>query len=138
MVRPLANRVIVTADKYNDDGTYAGSSLIDASKKAGTTYKEFQKVVAVGPVARNIEVNDIVKINPSRYAERPFEVNSLANDDPSIQKMKRVTRYHIPSVIINDVEYLMLTDQDFDYVVPDGGLAEVEKSNIEVISPLVL
>ena len=64
-VRPMFNNMVVTLNKYPTDLTTNGG-IID-STRAGSV-KEYQTVVAVGPMVRGIEVGDIVYVNPKRYA----------------------------------------------------------------------
>ena len=56
-VRPMFNNMVVTLNKYPTDLTTNGG-IID-STRAGSV-KEYQTVVAVGPMVRGIEVGDIV------------------------------------------------------------------------------
>jgi hypothetical protein len=56
-----ANYVLTTKDIYTEED---GSGII----KLSGTLKEYQTVVAVGPMVRTIKVGDFVCINPKRYA----------------------------------------------------------------------
>jgi hypothetical protein len=115
-VRLLANYILLTFEKYTKDDQ-------DKEMKEGKiishgidTLKEFQRVVAVGPVVRGISENDIVKVNPKRYAVMKHQEGSLKDnvitDNP-------VLTYNFPVVEINGVPYMKLTDSDIDYVVEE-------------------
>ena len=85
-IKPMFNGVITTINKYKSDVKLTGTSLID-STKAGSV-KEYQTVVSVGPMVRDIKVGDIVYINPSRYAVKKHKEGSLKDgvitDNPTI------------------------------------------------------
>lgn len=112
-IKPLFTSVITTMDKYDDDIIVNG--IIDTSKQKGSL-KEYQKVVAIGSSVRDIEVGDLVQINPSRYAVRKHQEGSLKDgvvtDNP-------VTMYNFNVVEIDDCAYLHLQDRDIDFVVTD-------------------
>ena len=71
-IKPLFNRILVTADKYEDDIIENG--IIRTTKG---TLKEYQKVLAVGSTVRDIKVGDLVLINPIRYAVKKHREGSL-------------------------------------------------------------
>ena len=73
-VKPMFNNMVVTLNKYPTDLKTTGG-IID-STRAGSV-KEYQTVVAVGPMVRGIEVGDIVYINPKRYAVMQHKPGSL-------------------------------------------------------------
>lgn len=111
-IRPMANYLVTTKDEYTADDN-AGKSII--TKFAGTL-KEYQKVVAVGPMVRGIQVGDIVCINPKRYARYKHEPGSLKDgvitDNP-------VKSYNFNVIELDHVAHLLLTDQDIDFVIED-------------------
>ena len=64
-IRPMFTSLITTMDTYKVD-VMNEFGLIESNKTVGNL-KEYQKVIAVGPNVKNIEVGDIVCINPKRY-----------------------------------------------------------------------
>ena len=58
-IKPMFDSLVTTMNKYEEDG-YENGVIV---KQAGVL-KEYQKVIAVGPAVRNIEVGDMVMINP--------------------------------------------------------------------------
>lgn len=120
-VRPMFNQVITTMDKYSDDEMKTGS-IIDVSK-VNNPIKEYQKVVAVGPMVKNIEVGDIVMINPKRYGKVRHKEGSLKDgvitDNP-------VVSYNFNVIELNHTPFLLLLDQDIDFIVEE--YEEVEDS----------
>lgn len=112
-IKPLNNQVITTAKEYEED--IMSGKIIDAKHTKGTL-KEYQKVIAVGPMVRNIEVGDLVMINPKRFAKYKHQPGSLKDgiitDNP-------VIRYDFPIIEINHINHLFLHDQDIDFVITD-------------------
>ena len=115
-IKPMFNGVITTINKYKSDVKLTGTSLID-STKAGSV-KEYQTVVAVGPMVRDIKVGDIVYINPSRYAIKKHKEGSLKDgvitDNPTIG-------YDFDIVEIDGEPHLYLNDNDIKFI------AEIEE-----------
>lgn len=112
----MFNGLVTTMDRYSSDVTIKGTHLMDAAKSGAV--KEYQKVVAVGPMVRGIEVGDIVFINPKRYAVMKHKEGTLKDgvitDNP-------VVGYNFDTVEIDGDTYLYLQDNDIKFV------AEVEE-----------
>ena len=106
-IKPMFDSLITTMNKYEEDGFENGVIV----KQAGSL-KEYQTVIAVGPAVRNIEVGDMVMINPTRYAKMKHKEGSLKNgvitDNP-------VIGYEFKTVTINDEECLYLQSTDIMY-----------------------
>lgn len=115
-VKPMFNGLITTMNKYDNDTRVKGTDLIDSSK--ANTVKEYQTVVAVGPMVRGIEVGDTVFINPKRYAVMKHKPGSLQD---GVIKDNPVIGYNFDIVEIDGVEHLYLQDSDIKFV------AEVEE-----------
>lgn len=113
-IKPLFNGVITTMDKYPKIVTTG--TVIDPTKSGAV--KEYQKVVAIGPMVRGIEVGDIVFINPSRYAVMKHKKGTL---EDGVIKDNPVVGYNFDIVNIDGVDHLFLQDNDIKYV------AEVEE-----------
>lgn len=132
-IRPLANKVITTMDKYDIDLKHG--EIIDANKLKGTI-KEFQKVVAIGPMVHYINVGDTVLVNPAAYG-KPKHVKDQG--DGSIAQNTEgyhvEMEYHFPTIMIDGVEHLFITDRDIDVICE---IEEVEDKKIITESPLIL
>ena len=123
-IRPMANYLVTTKDEYTEDDVKKGGLMI----KTVGSLKEYQKVVAVGPMVRGIQVGDLVCINPKRYAQYKHKPGSLKDgvitDNP-------VVSYNFNVVELDHVSHLLLTDQDIDFVIEEwNDEKEPEKSNI--------
>lgn len=120
-VKPLFNRIITTADKYDNDVKIG--NIIDGSKS--NTIKEYQKVISVGTTIKDIKEGDLVIINPNRYAVRKHQAGSLKDnvitDNP-------VTHYNFNIMEIDGKQCMLLYDSDIDYIVED--YTEEHKSSI--------
>ena len=125
-ILPMFNRILVTSDKYEKDVTKGGAVTITAG-----TLKEYQKVIAVGSTVRDIKEGDTVIINPSRYAVKKHAEGSMKDgiisDNPTVS-------YNFNLVEINNQLYILLYDQDVDYIVKD--FEEVNEEDPKIIMPV--
>lgn len=114
MIKPLFTSIVTTMDRY-EESVIDANGLISNEKKQGDL-KEYQKVIAVGSSVRDIEVGDMVCINPTRYAVRKHSPDSMRNgvitDNP-------VTTYNFNVVEIDGNQCLLLQDRDIDFVITD-------------------
>lgn len=117
-VKPMFNGLITTMNRYEQDVKVKGTDLIDSSKS--NAVKEYQTVVAVGPMVRGIEVGDTVFINPNRYAVMKHKTGSLQD---GVIKDNPVIGYNFDIVEIDGVNHLYLQDSDIKFV------AEIEEFN---------
>ncbi len=122
-VRPLFTGIITTATRYTGDITTKGGLILDASKALGSI-NNFQTVVAVGAMTKDIKVGDVVKINYKRYLV-PLQVPGKIENNIQSSKMKAT--YEIPMIDIDGEECLFIQSNDIEYVVEeyevdDGGL----------------
>lgn len=123
-IRPMANYLVTTKDEYTEDDVKKGGLMI----KTVGSLKEYQKVVAVGPMVRGIQVGDLVCINPKRYAQYKHKPGSLKDgvitDNP-------IVSYNFNVIELDHISHLLLTDQDIDFVIEEwNDEKESEKSNI--------
>lgn len=106
--------IVTTMDKYVESKDSSEGGIIDLSKiKMGV--KEYQKVLAVGSSVRNVAVGDLVCINPSRYAVKKYEQNSMKADMD--EHYNSVIRYNFNVVLLDDIECLLLDERDIDFVI---------------------
>lgn len=111
-IKPLFNRLLVTADKYEKDVSKGGVVVVTAG-----TLKEYQRVLSVGSTVRDIKEGDLVLINPTRYAVRKHNAGTLKDgiitDNP-------VTSYNFNLVEVGGEMCILLYDQDIDYVIEES------------------
>ena len=112
-IKPMFNRLVTTMDKYDIKKT---NGIIDPTKS--NAVKEYQKVLAVGPMVRNIQVGDIVFIDPRRYAVMKHREGTLQD---GVIKDNPVIGYKFDIVEIDGEDCLMLEDNDIKYI------AEIEE-----------
>lgn len=110
-IKPLANYLVVTKETYKDED-FDG---IIQDKLTGSV-KEYQKVVAIGPMVRVIQVGDLVSINPRRYAVTKYRPDSVKDN---IEGMQKVVGYNIPEITINHEKFMLITDQDVEFVIEE-------------------
>lgn len=128
-VTPTFNRLLTTMNVYDEDQIENG--IISKSKTKGSL-KPYQTVLAVGDTVRNIKVGDIVCINPTRYSVMKHENGSMKN---GVIQDNMVVGYKFNTLIINDIECLMLYDQDIDFIVNE--MEEVPDNKVEIIQPVI-
>lgn len=123
-IRPMFTALITTTDKYSSDEKIGG--IINTKKTKGSL-KEYQRVVAVGDSVRNINVGDVVMINPTRFAVKKHQEGSLKDgiitDNPIVE-------YRFDIVEMNGEQYLLLQDRDISYVIEDYEETEDKTSGI--------
>lgn len=124
-IRPMANYLVTTKEEYTEDDVKKGGLI---TKMIGSL-KEYQKVVAIGPMVRGIQVGDLVCINPKRYAKYKHQPGSLKDgvitDNP-------VVAYNFNVIELNHVSHLLLTDQDIDFIIEESEEEEVKENPIIV------
>ena len=126
-IRPMANYLVTTRAMYEEDKVING--VLTPTRG---TLKEYQKVIAVGPIVRDIKEGDIVKINPMRYAIRKYQEGSLKN---GIISENPVTHYNFNTIELDHVQHLLLTSNDIEYVVEEYEEEKEEEAKPKVIVP---
>lgn len=124
-IKPMFNQVICTMDKYTDEDIKMGS-IIDIHK-VNNPIKEYQKVIAVGPMVKNISLGDMVMINPKRYQKLKHKENSLKD---GIISDNVVVEYNFNVIELDHVKYLLLQDNDIDFVIEEYEEEESPQSDI--------
>ena len=121
----MANYLVTTKEEYTEDDVRKGGLI---TKIIGSL-KEYQKVVAIGPMVRGIQVGDLVCINPKRSAQYKHQPGSLKDgvitDNP-------VVAYNFNVIELNHISHLLLTDQDIDFVIEESEEEEVKENPIIV------
>lgn len=121
----MANYIVTTKDEYTAEDVNKGGLMI----KTVGSLKEYQKVVAIGPMVRGIQVGDLVCINPRRYAKYKHNPGSLKDD---VITDNPVVSYNFNVIELDHVSHLLLTDQDVDFVIEDWEEEKQPESNIIV------
>lgn len=114
-IKPMFNSIVTTMDKYTEAQCIPGTHITDIARpKDGV--KEYQKVLAVGPMVRDVKVGDMVIINPRNYAVHKYSPSSVKKD---IENMDQVITYNFNVVVIDSKDCLLLYDRDIDFIVED-------------------
>jgi len=116
-LKPMFSGILCTANKYNEYQFVAGTNIIDSSKTTGQL-KEYQTVISIGSMVRNVEVGDVVCINPKNYAEKMYDKSSMKS--AMTETYNQVIRYNFNIVEVNDVDHLLIQENDVDFVVTDS------------------
>lgn len=128
-IQPMANYLVTTQNKYTEEDIKKEGII---SARVVGSLKEYQTVVAVGPMVRNIKVGDLVCINPRRYAVRKYEEGSLKD---GVIKENPVTKYNFNIIELDHVDHLLLTDQDIDFVILESEEEDPPASQSKIIVP---
>lgn len=116
-IRPTTNHIVTTMDKYEEDDS---KLVLDVKELAGTV-KDTQRVVAIGPLVRDIKVGDYVRICPDRYIKVK---HSLAEE---LNEKEMQVSINFPIVDLEDGRYLFLYESDVDYVIEEFAPETTEK-----------
>lgn len=95
-INPVATRMLVTGDIYSED-MYNESGLIESKKG---DMKEYQTVLEVGPMVREIKPGDKVMLNMMHFAVMQYDKNSIKND----MGMQKIKGYQFPKVELTTEE----------------------------------
>lgn len=114
--KPMLNHVITTANVYEESQINGG--VIDDEGKLEGKFKEYQTVVAVGPHVRDVQVGDLVIINPSAYCKprhktKADSIKGLMGED----EVEMVVEF--PIIDINGEPHLFLFDRDIDLIIEE-------------------
>ena len=124
-VRPLFTGVVTTANKYVGNIT-TESGLIISNKMDGQL-NNYQTIVAVGKMCTDLKPGDIVCINFKRYL-KVKHLPGVIEDNVMSDNMQGT--YEIPSIKIDDRDYLFIQNNDIEFVVEEyegveaGGLLQ--------------
>ena len=111
-IKPMFNYILVTKDVYTDKDVDTDIFY----RQLEGSIKEYQKVLAVGDMVRNIKEGDLVKINPERYAQHKHPAGSLKD---GVIEDNPVVAYKFKIVELEDKQCLLLTEQDIEFIVED-------------------
>ena len=91
-----------------------------------------QQVIAVGPHVREINVGDYVCINPKNYIKVTHTLQEELN------KKEMEVNVNFPTVELEDGKYLLLWEDDVDYVIEEFGDDIEPPSNLVLDTPSII
>ena len=89
-INPVATRMLVTGEVYSED-MYNEHGIIESKKG---DMKEYQTVIEVGPMVRDIKVGDKVMLNMMHFAVMQYDANSIKKD----MGMQKIKGYQFPKI----------------------------------------
>jgi hypothetical protein len=89
-IRPVATRMLVTGDVYTED-MYNEHGIIESKKG---DMKEYQEVLEVGPMVRDLKPGDKVMLNMMHFAVMQYDSNSIKKD----MGMQKIKGYQFPKI----------------------------------------
>ena len=128
-IRPMTRHIVTTMEKYTDEN---GKLLVDIKEVEGLV-KDIQKVIAVGPHVRDIKVGDYVCINPKNYVKVKHNLSDDLNG-----KNEMEVKINFPVVDLEDGRYLLLWEDDIDYVIEEFGDEVKQEKKLIYEPPIIL
>lgn len=125
-IKPVATRMLVTGETYSED-MYNEYGIIESKKG---DMKEYQTVIEVGPMVRDIKVGDKVMLNMMHFAVMQYDKNSIKND----MGMQKIKGYQFPKIELtkedgSKQECLYIDQQDIVFSF-EGEEVQGKKSSI--------
>lgn len=93
-VNPVATRILVTGNVYTED-MYDEHGLIESKKG---DMKEYQEVIEVGPMVRDLKPGDKVMLNMMHFAVMQYDPNSVKSD----MGMQKIKGYQFPKIELTE------------------------------------
>lgn len=131
-IKPMFNRVLTTCDLYTEDLMTDG--IIDSTKVEGAI-KEYQTVIACGPMVKSVKPGDVVVINPTRYQVMKHKEGTL--NDGIIQD-NAVLSYNFPIMVVNDAPCLYIYDSDIEFAIKEFEMVNEAAEIIEETAPEIV
>lgn len=89
-INPVATRMLITAEKFNED-MYNEHGIIESKKG---DMKEYQTVLEVGPMVRELKPGDKIMLNMMHFAVLKHDPNSVKVD----MGMQQIKGYQFPII----------------------------------------
>ena len=128
-IRPLFNQLVVTKHIYTMEEARKGNVYTGMANKI----KEYQQVLAVGPMVKGIEKGDFVFINPARYVKLDHK-DGQTDAGSNITKDDVHATVNIPTYTLytdeGSMEVMLIYDNDVHLCVPE--LEEFDESPLIV------
>ena len=131
-IKPMFNRILTTCDLYTEDLMTDG--IIDSTKVEGAI-KEYQTVIACGPMVKCVKPGDVVVINPTRYQIMKHKEGTL--NDGVIQD-NAVLSYNFPIMVVNDAPCLYIYDSDIEFAIKEFEMVNEAAEIVEETAPEIV
>lgn len=131
-IKPMFNRILTTCDLYTEDLMTDG--IIDSTKVEGAI-KEYQTVIACGPMVKCVKPGDVVVINPTRYQVMKHKEGTL--NDGVIQD-NAVISYNFPIMVVNDAPCLYIYDSDIEFAIKEFEMVNEAAEIVEETAPEIV
>jgi hypothetical protein len=128
-IRPVATRMLVTGDVYTED-MYNEHGIIESKRG---DMKEYQEVLEVGPMVRDLKPGDKVMLNMMHFAVMQYDPNSIKKD----MGMQKIKGYQFPKIELTNKdgskqECLYIDQQDIVFSFEGE---EVQGKKSPIITP---
>lgn len=114
-IQPLNTQILTTAERYTENGLARNGLIIDVKKTVGS-YKLYQKVLAVGPMVRQLKPGDVIDINPLQYIkpEHPEDEDSVRG---VVKVRNTYTKIELPILVVDGDERMLLQERDANFII---------------------
>lgn len=143
-IKLLGNRVLVTAETYNEAEIYdisaGGIAMVKSLGLHVGAPKDYQTIVSLGDMAQNrgLEPGQVVKINYARFV-RPKQTQESLKE--TFDEMYRSDIDYIMNTIeVDGILYYIIFDNDIEFIASkyqvieeDSNLEEIEKAKFEAL-----
>lgn len=127
-IKPMGRRIVTTKMLFGDK---LRNGLFRPSNNGSIDI--IQQVIAVGPHVREINVGDYVCINPKNYIKVKHTLQEELTDKPEME-----INVNYPTVELEDGTYLLLWEDDVDYVIEEFGDDIEPETKIMVDGPQII
>lgn len=116
-IRPQFTKILVTADKYEEEQFIEGTDILDTNKKI-VGLKEYQTVLAIGNEVTTVTPGAIVCINPADYIVKKYNKDTTKSQMNDVYNP--VLEYNFPMLIVDGKECMLLKERDIDFIVEEA------------------
>lgn len=113
-IRPRANEIVISANLVEVD---KNDKVIDKDEQK-LYFDEFQTVLRVGSVIRDLKIGDVISVNPKRFAIYQEQKSKIRAAVEGYEKV--LVGYDFPIIATGFGDVMLITDADVKYIVEDG------------------
>lgn len=114
-IKPRANEIVISANIVE---VKTDKKKVINKDEQLVYFDEFQTVLRVGSIVRDIKVGDVIAVNPNRFAKYQEQKSKVRASVEGYEKV--LTGYEFPIIQTGFGEVMLITDSDVKYIVEDG------------------
>jgi hypothetical protein len=114
-IRPRGNEIVITANFV--EAPKEKNKIINKEEQM-VYFDEFQTVLRVGSVVRDVYMGDVVCVNPKRFAKYQEQKSKVRAAVEGYEKV--LVGYEFPIIETAFGNVMLISDTDVRYIVEDG------------------